>query len=407
MSSKTWCGSAALALTLSLAVPARAQDADVAAAPAIPSAAAVAAGQAPTQPAAGNVVVAQTTDAPAAAAPRGAGIPIDVSGYFWTDGGYLQRRNDMAGDFDQNSAYMTGHFALGGTYRQQVGRLAAEATLVGVGILNEYGSSNAEVRPILDAFVKVGQERWDVQVGRFLGWEVYQRGQGIELYTAEEAGALGSPRLYLLDFTRGRLNGPGQAAVHVYPSRFAGIELMGVFGSERDSNWTGVRPVVDLHVGDLQLIGGYEYLKVLGQKSNDKAEQTKSGWAARLQYRLGLATAGVDWARSDVELVDPNEILDTKASGNTTSLGGYVDLDFWKNSIGLGYHRTTLDNLRGESPYQDQAFVSYLYRLPVDGLSVKAVYGWATGYLETIDAGGSAWENHLQSFRLRVAYEFK
>jgi hypothetical protein len=107
-----------------------------------------------------------------------------------------------------------------------------------------------------------------------------------------------------------------------------------------------------------------------------------------------------------VDATDIQGLVDGERTLEKTTYGGFVDLDFWDNSIGLGYHRTEQENEQGEENGHHQAFVSYLYRLPIDGLSVKAVLGFARADIEDVDTG-TAWENELTSFRVRVRYDFK
>jgi hypothetical protein len=333
-------------------------------------------------------------------------IPIKFSGYFWDDTGYLVRRNanDKAGQPNQDSAYMTGRFVLGAAYSRQFGGLSAIAKVEYLGLVNELTKSTYEPHT-LDAYVKLGTKTWDFQIGRFLAWEVYYRGQGIELYTAEEAGALAAPTLYLLDYTRGLMNEPGQAALHWFPSEMISFELAGVYGQSPPNNYFGGRPAVDVKWKGLEFIAGAEILRQTPQTASDKANVTSKGYAGRLQYSLPMVTFGVDAAQTSIDFTGPDDLIDTSKSYDKTSFGGFVDIDFWKNSIGLGYHHTSQIDRRGEHFTNNQAFVSYLVRLPIEGLSVKAVYGYARAHLEDIDAN-SQWENYLNSFRLRVLYEF-
>lgn len=364
-----------------------------------------------------------TTPLSAAESPE---VPISFGGYFWVDSGFMQRTNRVPGTFDQEANYMQGRFVLEAGYERELAGLTAIARVQLLGLVNEFALSRYETH-VLDAYVQVGRPRWDVQLGRFLAWEVYYRGQGIELYTAEEAGATLGPSMYLLSFTRGHMNGPGQAAIHLYPLDFLGLELAGVYGQEPDQqNYLGFRPVADVKRWGFELIGGYEYLKKSAQRENDKSEETTSGFAGRLQYRFGApylprpgeaerlarggvptgVTVGVNFARANVDRITIDGLTDTDASLDRTSIGGFVDLDFWRSSIGLGYHHTVQENEQGEENTHDQAFVSFLYRLPIEGLSLKAVYGIARANIEDADVRDS-WDNDLQSFRVRVAYEFR
>jgi hypothetical protein len=333
-------------------------------------------------------------------------IPIELSGYMWVDTGYMARDNALAGSPDQNANYMQGRFVLAGTFERPFGELYGKAKLELVGFDNEYTKSQYEPHT-LDAYLQFGTKKFDVQLGRFLAWEVYQRGQGIELYTAEEAGALGGSKIYLLDFNWGHMNEVGQAALHYYPFDFLGFELAGVYGQEGAGlvNYAGVRPVADFRLGGLQVVGGFEYQRQYPQTTSDKTDITSMGFAGRAQYTLGPVTLGVNYSRADVEHINHEQLVDTDKSAVRTSMGSFLDLDFWKNSIGLGYHRTTEFNQQSELHTHDQAFVSYLYRLPIQGLSVKGVYGFAKAHRQDND-NDSEWDNYLQSFRLRVAYQF-
>lgn len=332
-------------------------------------------------------------------------LPISFYGEFWVDTGYLYRENTQPGLPNQNTEYMTGRFVLGGLYTRTLGNLTALARLELLALVNDFADGKYGEPHIQNAYVQVGTPLWDLQVGRLLGWEVYYRGQGIELYTAEEAGASSGPRLYLVDFTRGQFNGPGQAAVHLRPTDWVAFELATVYGFETEQNSLGVRPVVDLHVGRLQLVAGWEHLTQKPVKSGDKVESTSQGYGARLQYIFPYVTVGVDFAQGKVDTLDINGLVDAPKSFDKTSMGGWLDLAFWKNSIGAGYHRTTQKNAKGEENWQYQTFLSYLYRLPIEGLSVKAVAGYALAHIQDIDANNE-YENALTSFRVRLLYQF-
>lgn len=333
-------------------------------------------------------------------------IPIRFDGYFWVDTGYMKRTNAKSGQYDQAAAYMQGRYVLGATYYAEKGELFGLARGQFMGLVNEFSKSQYEPHT-LDAYVQAGfKNKFDIQVGRFLAWEVYHRGQGIELFTAEEAGALNGPSLYWLDQTRGYKNESGQFAIHAYPLDVLKFELAGVYGQESNQNNYGLRPVVDFSVGGFQAIGGAEYLKQVPQTDADKVETSLKGAAGKLQYSFPVVTAGANFAYADVDATDIQGITDTAKSYKKYSTGGFVDIDFWRNSIGLGYHHTHQKNERSENTRHEQMFVSYLMRLPIDGLAVKAVYGFASAKIEDADAK-SEWTNNMNSFRVRVSYDFK
>lgn len=332
--------------------------------------------------------------------------PLRFGGYFWVDTGYMNRVNAQAGQYDQVALYMQGRFVLGATYAYERNDWFGLARVELMGLVNEFAKSQYEAHA-LDAYVKAGHTRWfDVQVGRFLAWEVYHRGQGIELFTAEEAGAFGAPTLYWLDLTRGYKNEAGQLAIHVFPHDLVKLEVAGIYGQENNQNNLGVRPVVDFRWQGLQLVGGYEYLLQYPQTEADKVHVTSQGIAAKAQYQVKWFTVGADVAHLWVDAIDIQGLVDSDRTLQKWSFGGFANIDFWRNSIGLGYHRTNQDNAQGEHNTHNQAFVSYLFRLPLDGLSVKAVYGFALADLTDADAHAS-WTNTMHSIRLRITYEFQ
>lgn len=404
-----------LSLAVLLAPAARAQEVTPAAGTADTPAEATTPAVTPAEPTPPAATTAPATPFPAASPERprrdaellrDLAHPLRFGGYFWVDTGYMNRNNAQAGQYDQVALYMQGRFVLGATYAYEKKDWFGLARVELMGLVNELAKSQYEAHA-LDVYVKAGHTRWfDVQVGRFLAWEVYHRGQGIELFTAEEAGAFGAPTLYWLDLTRGYKNEAGQLAVHFFPDELVKLEVAGVYGQENNQNNLGVRPVVDFQWKGLQAIAGYEYLLQYPQTEADKVHVTSQGFAAKLQYQVKWLTVGADVAHLWVDAVDIQGLVDSDRSLQKWSFGGFADIDFWKNSIGFGYHRTNRDNLQGEHDTHNQAFVSYLIRLPLDGLSVKAVYGFALANLSDIDAHGT-WTNTMHSIRVRITWEFQ
>ncbi|MCC6622582.1 MAG: hypothetical protein IT385_15065 [Deltaproteobacteria bacterium] len=334
------------------------------------------------------------------------GVPLRLGGYFWSDIGYMKRSNERQGQYDQEATYIQGRVVLQAEHVSVHGDcLFAAAKAEIIAFENEYTKSQYEPH-VLDVYAQIGGALWDVQVGRFLAWEVYSRGQGIELYTAEEAGALGGPPLTWLNLTRGHKNEAGQLAVHLYPTDWLGFEIAGVYGQESNQNNLGVRPVFRIQWEGLELIGGWEYLAQLPQTSADKVEVTSQGFAAKLQYRFPYVTAGFSAATASVEHIDIQGLVDSERTLDRTSLGGFVDVDFADSSIGLVYHYTMQKNEQKEDNRHHQAFVSFLQRLPVDGFALKLVYGFASAHIQDADVR-SEWDNEMHSVRLRVIYDFK
>ena len=227
-------------------------------------------------------------EAPIRAHVQPIGANLSVYGAIWIDTGYISRTDERPGQFDLRAPYMQGRFVLGAQYYQQFKEknfVLVKAAFIG--FVNEFTKSQFEPR-MEDVYIMVGQKWWDVQIGRYLAWEVYYRGQGIELFTAEEAGAAGGPQIYWLQLTRGYRDESGQMAVHFYPwgadcqgirrytgrcDKTFGIEISSVYGQELNQNNFGVRPAIDFQYKGLQIIAGYEFLKLLPQTDAVKSRK--------------------------------------------------------------------------------------------------------------------------------------
>ena len=333
------------------------------------------------------------------------GGSFDIGGYFWVDTGYLNRTNERDADPDQETHYMNGRYVLSATYGGEVDEWFAMARVQLMGLVNEFARSQYEPHA-LDAFVRIGHEDWgDITVGRFLGWQAYYRGQGIELFTAEEAGALNGQGIYLLDRTRGYRNEAGQAALHFYPFDFLSFEIAGVYGQENSQNQLGIRPVVVFDLAGLVAIAGMEYQHQFNILENDRTDTEQLGFSGQLRYSIGPITAGGNVSTLRQDVINIREQADTAESFDVYSFGGFVDADFSKVSMGIGYHITYQDNDLGELNEHNQMFASFLYRLPFEGVSLKLVYGYAWAYIEDIVNQSEA-KNDLHSARLRISYVF-
>jgi hypothetical protein len=332
-------------------------------------------------------------------------IPLHFSGYTWLDTGYMKQQNQQVGSYDKDVNYAQGRFVFGVSYRRDMGPIFAEARAQFVAFDNEFTKSQYEPHT-QDAFLRIGGRIWDLQVGRFLAWEPYYRGNGIDRYTAEENGALGGPTMYRLDYALGYKDEPGQAAFHLYPTDWAAFELGAVYGQESSQNNIGVRPVLALRRFGFLLMGGWEYVRQKPQDSSNKVKQNENGAAGRLSYTYAGTTLGVDASHVKVDAWQIDGQVNAAQTFNKTSVGGYIESDFWNNVIGAGYHFTTSKNEKSETNKHHQMFVSYGYRLPVPGLTASAVFGFARAALEDADAK-SSWENDMTSFRVRLRYDFR
>jgi hypothetical protein len=333
-------------------------------------------------------------------------VPFKLGGYFWVDTGYMERDNTQSSFPDKSIPYMQGRFGLLAAYEKTVSDVTLRAEAEFLALEDEWAGSRYEPH-ILSSFLSIGQQRWDVQIGRFLNSEVYYRGQGIELYTPDEFGASGGVPIDRLDTTRRFQNQPGQLRVHYRPGDAVMLEVAGIYGFETSQKVFGVRPMLDARWAGFRLFAGLEWLDKPTNTPEFKTKTNMWGYAARLQYHLPFAVIGANYSHKEDELFDNNEDLQADQSGPTTSIGGFADVNLGKTSTGFGFHYTefTTRTTPEKTSSQNQGFVSFLYRMPWDGFSVKAVAGFARA-TNRPPTSTVTYENDLYSFRVRIAYDF-
>jgi hypothetical protein len=187
-----------------------------------------------------------------------------------------------------------------------------------------------------DLWLRVGQwNRWDFQVGRFEGWEVFHLGMGLDQNTFERQGAIGpgdnAPPVisfYGLTDNEFRPNGAaGNMAVHYYPLPFLRFEALGTVGSEGSGPVIGTRPVGILDFGWLKLKGGVEWQRKTGQAESDQTDITSRGVGGAVQFVFEPHIEfGLNAAQGTVVSIDSKGIKSGTGSYTRTSFGGFANV---------------------------------------------------------------------------------
>ncbi len=361
--------------------------------------------------------------------------PFKFSGYFWSDMGFMTTDNDdttLAPN--REKSYQAGRFVFAMDYEKEMNGFYGKARAE-VAVNSNVDSASTDTENLgcipLDSYVEFGMKNlWDVRFGRFQGIEVYSKGEGLEQYTDERKGAFfgynGTPVIYELDATRGHFDRNGQAALHVKPlgamgnAEMLNIEVASVFGisGANSDNMYGVRPVVDFKWEFIQLTGGMEYYTIKNLREVDEdLEKSLMGYGGSLKVNSFVVpgadflavSAGVSYATSTYEQnlsLRNGGGLDRENSYEIYSYGGFLNLELFKMvSFGGGYHYTykESDN-KGKKLGHTQPYGFVKYYTPIDGLSVKFVYGIMTGDVEETTL--SKQENETTSYRVRVEYKF-
>lgn len=316
---------------------------------------------------------------------------------------------------------------------------------------------NNESNPLIasdDAWGKFGKMNlWDVQVGRFEAWRVFQkfpvrshdlgrefhsRGVGesagaFDLFTLEDTGALFAPpvssRAYYADMYEVSYillrEEAGSVAFHYFPSSDAGFELHLKYGEQAQQNKYGVRfAAVGRPLDALMLSAGGEWRTSRTgspQRSPDptrpgeflecdncgRADQYGGGGGAVLVAGPFELSASVAYGKEQgYRAVDG--ILDNELTRETMSVGGYAQLTL-AGSVNLGgaaFHTQRLDRADNFQTHTQTA--GYLFYPISRDLSVKLVVTYATGEDDRLENRDAIPPPHNSFFaaRLRLKYFF-
>jgi len=180
-----------------------------------------------------------------------------------------------------------------------------------------------------DLWLRAGQwNKWDVQVGRFEGWEVFHLGMGLDQNTFERRGAVGPGEseynigFYGVTDNQFRPGGSsGNMALHVYPLPILRFELLGMAGYFSGPAYAA-RPVAVLDLGWFKLKFATEYQHVGAQLASDQTDITSKGIGGAVQFVLAPHVEfGLNAAQGTVWNIDANGRLNTKGSLTRTSVG--------------------------------------------------------------------------------------
>jgi hypothetical protein len=292
-----------------------------------------------------------------------------------------------------------------------------------------------------DLWIRAGKwDVFDVHVGRFQGWEIYHLGMGLDLNTFERQGADSEnsrpPGVYGVTYFWDRPQGAGNVAVHLFPTDFARIELLGRFGPLGGGlNVVSVRPVGIVDFGFVKFKVGAEYGKQRPAQRGEVCDaagtckdkfpqrRTERGVGASLQFVLApYAEFGFNFATALTDERSSLDVPDLGKTTDTTSYGGFLNVsvsgpftfgDPGDLVIGGGLHNTELNNelvnpTTGKNNYytHSQLFAAVQYTL-WKRLAIKLVYAHATGGFHPLqDTMPIEYENTATSYRLRFAYDF-
>jgi hypothetical protein len=342
---------------------------------------------------------------------------IGVSGYVWLDAGYEQiKRGDPT---EQGTKYwlLDGRLVLRVTPTYTRGRFFIQAQAEMVANKNQ-AQHQPDINDVDDLWLKIGIWKWgDIQLGRYEAWEVYHFGMGLDLYTLERNGAvdgnLSVPSIYGLTYAFYRPASVGNAAIHIYPTRWLRFELGTQFGNEGSQNTLAARPVGILDFGWVKLKAGFEYKKLNDQATGSKADTTQRGIGGALQFVLfPHVEGGFNFGYGLTDRIAADGSVDEAGSNTIWSVGGFANgriIDGLLVGGGLDY--TYLEDIhvdkkvgRPDRYAHWQGFGAIQYLL-FKQLYIKAVVAYAKAdFAPVFDK--PIFKNEMISGRLRLTYLF-
>lgn len=305
-----------------------------------------------------------------------------------------------------------------------------------------------------DVWGKFGQQDvWDIQVGRFEAWRVYQKfplrfhnlapafhsraiGEStgaFDLFTLEDTGALVDPpvsnQAYNADiYEVGHIllrEEAGSIAFHYFPNQKWGVELHAKYGEQAQQNKLGGRlAVIGRIIPQLQLSAAGEW-RTSRTGSPDRAQVPNDperyiecnncgrvdqwGYGGGAVLTLGpveLAASGAAGFQTGYEAVDGTR--DPEASYEVQSFGGYAQLTFGDTTIGGAVNNTQL--LDESDNFQTHLQTAgYIFQSLARDLSIKLVVSYAEGKDDPANErndGLPPAQNSFLGARLRLKYYF-
>jgi hypothetical protein len=349
------------------------------------------------------------------------GAFIGVSGYVWVDSSYRKVTAGSTNDNDTKEWLQQGRFVLRvtPTYNHENWFVQGQAEIVANN--DQTQPRPREIVDTDDLYLRAGKWNvWDVQLGRFQGFDLYHLGLGLDLNTFERNGASTSNntavQLYGVTYLWDRPNGAGNVAVHAYPLPGLRLELLTQLGNQIGSNDLGIRGAFIYDLGFLKFRGGGEYQRLSDRTVGGKAGTKSRGVGGTVQFVFDPhIEGGFALARALVDQTDNTGGINPNQSTTTTSYGGFLNARLAPDLVvGGGVDYTDQTNLhvvvstgKSDEFTHLQYFGAAQYKI-ADGFFVKAVIAAAKAkFLFAFEQGATPpFDNASLSGRLRVAYYF-
>lgn len=216
-----------------------------------------------------------------------------------------------------------------------------------------------------DVWVRAGKwNLFDVTVGRFQAWEIANHyGMALDYATLERMGAYhpgaqlqqrptdGYGLTYFWDRQNYLL---GTYALHVYPTDYLRVEVLGHIGAGpsrlvSSPNQFDIRPSAIFDIGWLKVKAGWEYGTAAPQDPANESLDAKNGFGVAAQAVFApYVEFGGSFGRGFQDVVDKDGLVDLAATNTTQTVGGFVNASPGHEPllIGLGAFWNSWENFR-------------------------------------------------------------
>lgn len=249
-----------------------------------------------------------------------------------------------------------------------------------------------------DVYLQFGRSEWDVQIGRFEGFDLFPAGKD----TVAEHG--GDPSLvtnargvkvYGANDARGRKDNVIHAAAHLKPNDAMNFEL-GVMGAKNTSDYekfAAVRPAMTYNAGIATIRAGVESVRQTNAAAGSAA-QSHTGFGLGAGVAVGGGSLNVSIAKKNVSKGESATYTDTTSAA----------VNFTQGPWGVGYLTSTQNAFDGGSDPKLNTFYA-AYTVPLFG-SKDASVTFAASTSKATNVGADDADHKVNAFRTRFNYSF-
>ncbi len=350
-------------------------------------------------------------------------LMLGLSGYGWVNTAYEKLISGAPSDQNQKYLRQQGRLVLRATPTYRNGRwfIQGQGELAANSDQSQTPATGPQIPDVDDLWLRAGMwDAFDVQAGRFEGWELYHLGMGLDYNTFERRGARidGSsylpPDFYGVTFLYYRPNAQGNVAAHIYFTDWLRLEALTQLGNASGENELGERGALIFDVGWFKLKGGGEYVSASHQSPNVFDHLRQWGFGGTAQFIIDpYIEFGGNFAHGQQDQWNSNDSLNEQLSFTTYSYGGFANLHVIENLIaGGGINYTYKENLYKDANgvpdefSQTQYFTALQYGVWRQ-LFLKTVLGYADAhFINNSSIPAPPFYRHMYSARLRASFYF-